>query len=286
MRLAIAFISTLFVLQAQPVVADTVNTLERIKESKTVRIGFRSRNPPMSFLDKENKPVGYSIDLCGYIVDEIKKELDIPDLATEYVAVTASNRFAALTDSSIDILCGATTKTLARSEVVDFTELTFVTGGSFLSMVPTGLIGIADLQGKKVAVAKDTTTISALTAALKQEAIDAEVVPVDSAAEGMAALVEGKVDAYSADQVVLIGLIIDHGDPEKFFISHELFSYEPFALAVGLDQGSFRRLANRVISRLYRSPQIGGLYEKWFGGFSNEVPSLVDAMFILTATPE
>ena len=38
--------------------------------------------------------------------------------------------FDAIESGKIDILCGATTKTLGRSERVGFTQLTFVTGAA------------------------------------------------------------------------------------------------------------------------------------------------------------
>jgi len=87
----------------------------------------------MSFLGKEGKPAGYSIDLGNHIVNEIKNKIG-PEIAVEYVPVTAEDRFAALSENKIDILCGATTKTLSRSELVDFTQLTFITGASFITL--------------------------------------------------------------------------------------------------------------------------------------------------------
>jgi len=262
------------------------STLERIQESGTVRIGFRESEPPMSFLDEDKQPAGYSIDLCKRIVSAIKNRLGKPDLGVEFIPVTASNRFEAVASHQVDILCGATTKTLSRSEVVDFTQLTFVTGASLLSLESAKIEGTSELQGKKVAVVAGTTTIENLKQALQEAVSDAQVVPVASAAEGVSALEKGEVDAFSSDQVVLIGLVVGHESPEKFAIADELFSYEPFALAVQRNDSEFRLLADRVLSQLYRSGQITPIYAKWFGRLSSEVPSLLEAMYILGSTPE
>jgi glutamate/aspartate transport system substrate-binding protein len=240
----------------------------------------------MSFLDENKQPAGYSIDLCKRIVNEIKSKTGKPDLGVDYVPVTASNRFQAVADHDVDILCGATTKTLARGELVDFTQLTFVTGGSLLSLKSNKVSGISELQGKKVAVVEGTTTIESLKRALKEAVSDAQVVPVVSAAEGVAALEAGKVDAFASDQIVLIGLVVTNESPEKFGIAGELFSYEPFALAVRRNDSEFRLLADRVLSQLYRSGQITPIYSKWLGGLSDEVPNLLEAMYILNSTPE
>jgi glutamate/aspartate transport system substrate-binding protein len=266
--------------------AETTFTLEQIKQSEKVRIGYRENEPPMSFLNKDKQPVGYSIELCTRIVNQIKNKLKNPNIAIEFVPVTASNRFEALANNSIDILCGSTTKTLSRGKLVDFTQLTFVTGASLLSLESINVRGISDLQGKKVAVVENTTTIDRLSKALKEAVSDAEIIPVVSAQAEMDALIKGEVDAFSSDQVVLIGLALAHKGSEEFAIADDTFSFEPFALAVRRNDSDFRLLADRVLSQLNRSGQIGPIYGKWFGKFTKKVPSLLGAMYILNSTPE
>ena len=279
----IALISILFTGVSQ---AGTASTLETIKKTETIRIGYRENEPPMSFLNKDKQPIGYSIELCLRIAKEVKSKLKNPNIAIKYVPVTASNRFDALANNSIDILCGSTTKTHSRAELVDFTQLSFVTGGSLLSIKPAKIDGIADLKGKKVAVVKDTTTIETLKKALKQNKIDAKVVPVDSAAEGMEAVIKGKVDAFSSDQVVLIGNAITHKNPEQFSIGKKLFSFEPFALAVRKNDSEFRLIADRVLSEINRTGKINAIYARWFGQFTKEMPTLLEAMYLLNSTDE
>ena len=266
--------------------AETTFTLEQIKQSEKVRIGYRENEPPMSFLNKDKQPVGYSIELCTRIVNEIKNKLKNPKIAIEFVPVTASNRFEALANNSIDILCGSTTKTISRGELVDFTQLTFVTGASLLSLESVDVQGISDLQGKKVAVVENTTTINSLSTALKEAVSDAEIIPVASASARIHALIKGKVDAFSSDQVVLIGLALTHKGPEKFALANDIFSFEPFALAVRRNDSDFRLLADRALSQLNRSKQIIPIYGKWFGKFTKKVPSLLKAMYMLNSTPE
>jgi ABC-type amino acid transport substrate-binding protein len=281
--IAVVLFASSFV--AVAAVADA-GTLDQIKQSGKIRIGYRVSEPPMSFVDQNGNPVGYSIDLCSRIVTEVKTKLGNPNISVEYVAVDSATRLPMLADNSIDILCGATTKTLSRGEIVDFTELTFVTGASLLSLKSAPVAGVADLQGKKVAVVKDTTTIDALEGALKQALIEAQVVPVASAAEGFAALQNGQVNAFSSDQVVLIGLLLTSANRDNFVISNELFSYEPFALAVRRNDADFRLVADRVLSHLYRTGEVVQIYEKWFGEIKGRMPSALQAMYQLSATPE
>ena len=208
------------------------------------------------------------------------------DIAIEYVPVSSTNRFEALSNNTIDILCGATTKTISRGKLVDFTQLTFVTGATLLSLKDNAVDGISGLQGKKVAVSKDTTTIDALKAELKESVSDAKVVPVENANAGMQALIKGEVDAFSADQVVLIGLVLTHEGEEKFAIASDIFSFEPFALAVRRNDSDFRLLADSVLAQLNRSGQITPIYSKWFGQFTKKIPTLLQALYVLNATPE
>ncbi|MCP3870190.1 MAG: amino acid ABC transporter substrate-binding protein [Gammaproteobacteria bacterium] len=286
MKYTLIFVAAFSMLAAGTGMAGTGSTLEQIKATEKVRIGFRDNKPPMSFLDSDKQPVGYSIELCTRIVNEVKNQLSNPGIKIEFVPVSASDRFQALVDNRIDILCGSTTKTLSRSELVDFTQLTFVTGASLISLDSVGVEGIADLQGRKVAAVENTTTIDSLSIALSEAVSDAEIVPVASARDGMDALVKGEVQAFSSDQVVLIGHALTHEGPEKFSIANDVFSFEPFALAVRRNDSDFRLLADRVLSKLNRTSQITPIYAKWFGRFTKKVPTLLEAMYILNSTPE
>jgi len=266
--------------------AADISTLEQIKKSGEIRIGYRETEPPMSFLNKDKQPVGYSIELCLHIANEVKSTLQNPNIATKYLPVNASNRFDALRDNSIDILCGSTTKTLSRSELVDFTQLTFITGAAFLSLNSAKVEKFSDLKGKKVAVVKDTTTKNALEKNLRKKGSDAKIIVVNSAAEGVDLVVKGEVVAFSADQIVLIGLVVTHKDKKQFAVSDKVFSFEPFALAIRQNDSEFRLLADRTLARLNRSGNITKVFNQWFGKYITEVPALLEAMYILNSTPE
>jgi glutamate/aspartate transport system substrate-binding protein len=262
---------------------ELTGTLLKIQKSEKIKIGYRQSQPPLSFLGKDGIPAGYSIDLCRHIVTGIQKSVN-RDVDIEYVPVTAEGRFEALSDNRIDILCGSTTKTLSRSELVDFTQLTFVTGATFMTLKGTKIAN--NFNGKKIGVVKGTTTGAALHEIFIETQTDADIVFVNSTAEGLMTLEKGKIDALAADQVVLIGLAFTADESDKFSILPNLFSYEPFALAVRRNDADFRLVADRVLSHLYRSKQIRTIYDKWFGRFSNTRPSAFEALVQLNATPE
>ena len=266
--------------------SELTGTLKRINDRSQMNLGFRESEHPMSFRNRSGNAVGYSIDLCDHIVAAVKQKLGRSDITVNYLPVTAKNRFTAIETGSIDILCGATTKTLGRSERVGFTQLTFVTGASLLSLSKAKVSNIAALKGKRVAVVANTTTIEALKGVLKDRLIDAEVVPVPSAREGMAMLDKGEVDAYSSDQVVLIGQIIARDSSKRYFLSKELFSFEPFALAVKRGDADFQLVVDRALSQLYRSGKVLAIYQKWFARFADKPSTALLALYQLNSTPE
>lgn len=258
-------------------------TLQDVSKSGVIKLGYRLSQPPMSSMGKDGKPVGYSIDLCEQIAKGVSEKLG-KDIKTEFVEVGANDRFDALGTGKIDILCGSTTKTIARGEIVDFTQLTFVTGASFMTLKGKKLRN--NFSGKKIGVVKDTTTVVALKDLFADTDTGAKIVTFNTTNEALAALDQDKIDAFSSDQVVLIGIALGEIDTHKYVILPDLFSYEPFALAVRRNDADFRLVADQVISRLCRSEQILKIYDKWFSQFSARRNAAFEVLVELNATPE
>ena len=260
------------------------DTLAKIKESGTIVIGHRTASPPFSVVDQSGKAVGYSIDLCKRIAAAVKDELGLNGIKIDYVPVTAENRFSMVRQGKVDIVCGSTTNTLKRRERVAFTLLTFITGAEMLVRTGSGIDKLKDLKGKKVGVVKGTTTETGLTKALKQQFINAQVVIVKDHDEGLKALEDSKIDAYTTDRIILIGLARGARDPSKLMLTNRLYSFEPYALVVRRDDPDFRLIADRTLASLYRSRRIVEIYRKWFGKIGRAT-DLLKALYILQGIP-
>jgi ABC-type amino acid transport substrate-binding protein len=221
--------------------------------------------------------------VCREVVAEVRKVLG-RDVAVEYVAVTAENRFTALPDNVIDLLCAATTRTIARGEQVDFTLPTFVSGGSFMTLAGSDIRN--NFGGKKIGVVKNTTTVAELRRLLADAKVDAQVVELDATSQGVSALEKREIDAFAADQVVLIGLALAAQGPPGFTVLPDVFSFEPFALAVRRNDADFRLVADRVLARLCRSRDIQKIYDAWFGSFAPRRSPAFDALVHFNAIPE
>ena len=280
-------IATLLTLASSNLVAqETEGTLEKIARTGEFIIGYRADSSPLSYENADGQPSGYSVDLCRRVAAGVKAHFGEQEIETKFLRIAPDERISAVVDGKVDIECGSTTITLSRQEQVDFSLPTFVTGGSVLSLASSGIQSTADLSGKKVGVAKDTTTLDQLRNHLEQNLIDAEVVVVANRNEGIRQLNRGDIDALASDQIVLIGQIIEAINPKRYALVSEIFSYEPYGFAVRRNDADFRLVVNTALSQLYRSGQHAAIFQKWIGRIGIQVPPILAAMYQLNALPE
>jgi ABC-type amino acid transport substrate-binding protein len=265
--------------------ADVQGTLKRVKDTKTIVMGYRESSPPFSFVGPDQKPAGYSVDLCARVAAAVQRELGLADLQVKWVPVLVENRLAAIANGTIDLECGSTTKTLSRQEQVDFSDLTFVDGGSLLATAASGIRGVGDLGGKRVALIPGTTTEKSLKEAITRASVNPRLVNVKDHAEGVATLEKGTADAYASDLILLIGLAAAIKDRVNLRLADDYFSYEPYALPLRRDDSAFRLVVNRTLARLYREAEIVPIFRKWFSGLG-EPSTLLKAMYLMNGLPE
>ena len=260
-------------------------TLKRIKDTGTFRIGFRENSAPFSFRGTDGKPQGYSIELCERIARAAQQELRLAKLDVQYVPVTVENRADMVASGRVDIECGSTTTTLSRQEKVDFTSLTFIDGAGLLVPRASGVQGLTDLGGKRVAVIPGSTTADALRDEAQKAGVNLTVVSVPDHDKGFAALQGGQADAYASDRIILVGLLVQANAADKFGVADTQFSYEPYAFMVRRNDSAFRLVANRTLARIYRSGDIGPIFSKWFAMLGRPSPGIV-LMYRLFGLPE
>jgi ABC-type amino acid transport substrate-binding protein len=253
-------------------------TLDRIRDGGTIKLGYRSDAAPFSSINAQGQVAGYTVALCEAVAGAVRKHLKNDALTTTYVEVSAENRFTALQNGEIDLLCGATTVTLGRRELVDFSLMTFVTGSSVLFR-KDGPSNFLDLAGQKVGVRAGTTTADGLDKALQEAGIAAQVVAVKGHEDGLRALESGEISAYFADRAILAMLAYNASNPENLSLSQRFFSYEPYALALQRGDDDFRLLVDTTLVRLYRSQAVGAIYHKHFG--TSHMSDLLRAMYTL-----
>ncbi|MGF1612249.1 MAG: amino acid ABC transporter substrate-binding protein [Kiloniellales bacterium] len=257
--------------------------LERITESGVITVGYREDAAPYAYKNDIGEPAGYSVDLCRAVVAHIKRQLKLAEIKISYHPVTGENRFEAVQEGRIDLLCGATTATLSRREIVDFSIPIFIDGASVLFRVD-GPQDFESLAGHTIGVLSGTTTQDALRVTLQQLGVRADVVTAETHEDGLRQLEEGRLSAYFADQAILLYLMLKSRDAAALRVSKRLFTREPYALALPKDDGRFRLAVDRALSRIYRSGEIEKIYR---GSFGDAQPGdLVLALYAVSALPE
>lgn len=265
--------------------ADLDGTLKKIKSTNTITLGYRESSRPFSFAGDDGKPAGYSVDLCTRIAAGVGKELGLPNLQVKWVKVTVADRIPSVVNGTVDLECGSTTASLSRHDLVDFSLMTFIDGGSLLATDASGIRGISTLGGKRVAIIPGTTTEKSLADALKKHGVTATMVPVKDHAAGVVALDSGTADAYASDRVILIGVGRTSKDPAKLTLTDGFFSYEPYGFMLRRGDAAFRLSVNRVLATLYRTADVVPIFEKWFGSMSTAGP-LIGAMYVINGLPD
>jgi polar amino acid transport system substrate-binding protein/glutamate/aspartate transport system substrate-binding protein len=268
-------------LHADVVVA---GTLDDIRGSGTVRLAYREDAPPFSYVAGNGAaPAGFIVDLCRAVAAGIGRQLGI-DIKEAYVPVTATDRFAAITNNKADLLCEATTQTLKRRETVSFSIPTFADGASFI-IRPGGPEDIGSLADKKVGVLAGTTTEAELRRALAAEHLNAEIVPAKTHREGLDAVEKGAVAAYFADRGILAFLLMNAKTPTNLLLADIYLTVEPYALAMRRGDEEFRLAVDRELSSIYRSGQIARIFGATFGPSVRPSPTLL-GLYTTAALPE
>jgi len=248
-------------LLAAPAMADT---LQKIKDTGTITIGHRESSIPFSYLDGNQKPVGYSMELCNKIVDAVKKELKMPALVTKLTPVTSQTRIPLMTNGTIDLECGSTTNSLERQKQVAFGVTTFVSPVRMVVKADSGIKTLDDLNGKAVATTTGTTSDRYIKQNEKGHNIDVKNVYGKDHAESFLMVETGRAAAFVMDEVLLAGFIASAKNPKDFALAGPALSTEPYGIMLRKDDPQFKALVDKTLTDLMKSGEINKIYAKWF----------------------
>jgi glutamate/aspartate transport system substrate-binding protein len=239
-------------------------TLAHIKQTHVVRLGYRESSPPFSFLDQSNRPIGYSLELCEAIVDEIGVAVDDANLRIEYVKVTSNDRIAAVLQNKIDLECGSTTANAERGRQVAFSPLMFVAGTKLMVSNASAISAPKDLQGKTVVVTKGTTNEQAMHAIDKKFGLGLNIVTAPDHEQSYQMLVDGKADAFATDDILLYGLMARHKSQDRFRVTGDYLSYDPYGIMFRKGEPQLAAVVERTFRKLGSNHDLVPLYDKWF----------------------
>jgi glutamate/aspartate transport system substrate-binding protein len=244
---------------------ELTGTLKKIRETGVIALGFRDSSIPFSYLDDNQKPIGFAIDICYRIVDAVKKELKLDKLDVEFNSVTSSTRIPLLANGTIDLECGATTNNAERQKQVSFTNTHFLTATRFVSKKSSNINSIDDLKGKPVVATSGTTNIKQLTEANAARSLGVNIIAAKDHAEAFLMVQTDRAVAFVMDDILLASYVAGSKDPDVYVISEEAFSKpEPCGIMLRRDDPAFKKVVDGATAALYRSPDGPKLYDKWF----------------------
>jgi len=272
---------------ASPAVSQELyGTLKKARDTKTFTIGFREASFPFAFYDDQKKPIGFAVELCTRIAEEVKAELKMPDMQVRYLPVNPQTRIPLLTNGTIDIECGSTTNNLDRQRQVDFTYSYYYTGSRLLASKASGIKEIEDINGKSVGVAPGTTNERILNALVEEKKLKPRIVVVKDHAEGLLALETGRIDAYVHDEVGQFALLSKSSQKQKFEVVGRHLSADPYGLMIRRDDSAFKYVANRTLAKIYRSGEVFAMFKKHADPFGIPMTPAVEWTFKLNAIPD
>ena len=265
MRVSLIALAVASTLTAAPALAEELTgTLKKIKDSGVLNLGHRESSIPFSYLDDNQKPIGYSMDLCNRVVENVKKELKLPTLLVKYTPVTSQTRIPLMTNGTIDIECGSTTNSIERQKQVAFGVSTYVTSVRMLTKTDAGIKTLNDLNGKPVVTTTGTTSDRYIKQNEKGLSIDVKNVYGKDHADSFLMVDTGRAAAFVMDDVLLAGLIANAKTPKDFAIVGPALSVEPYGIMLRKDDPQFKTLVDKTLVGLMKSGEINAVYNRWF----------------------
>ena len=239
-------------------------TLKKIKDNGTITLGYRESSLPFSYLNKRAQPIGYSLDLCREIVEQVSSELDGMDIKVTLSRVTSADRLARVKAGEVDLECGSTTSNLQRQKDVAFSPIFFVAGTKLMVPKASKVASYRDLAGKTVVVTAGTTNETALRTLADKQKIGINLVTERDHAESFAMLEAGKADAFATDDVLLYGIIATEPRAHDMKVVGEYLSYDPYGLVYRRDDPTFAAVVDNAFARMATERRLTELYNKWF----------------------
>jgi len=239
-------------------------TLDKIKDGGSITLSYRESSIPFSYLDDKAQPVGFGIDICDRVVDEIKKVTGRADLKVQRQAVTSANRIPLVQNGTVDLECGSTTNNSERAKQVTFAINYFYTGTRFLVKSDSGIKSLADLSNKVMVSTTGTTNFKIMRGIISEQKLPIELIAAKDHAESALLVESSRAAAFAMDDILLYGLRASAQNPASLAVVGEPIQVEPYAIMMRKDDPGIKKLVDGVLAGLMKSGEFEKFYRKWF----------------------
>ena len=266
-----------------PVLA-TANTLERVRNSNAITLGYVQDFAPFSSRDGD-KASGYAIDLCLKVVDRLKTELNLPGLQVRYQGLTVEDEIAAVSSGKVDLVCTPAPETLKDRKSVSFSIPIYTAGltavvrkdapepllrvlnGEVAHTGPTWRATINQgLSNQTYASIEGGLTEQWIREKVRMLRVIATLVTDKDNTEGLELVANGKASAFFAERMLLNSAVEKSQHAKDLMVIGRLFEFVPTSMVLERGDEDFRLLVDTAISEMYRSGEIEQAYRKYLGG--------------------
>jgi glutamate/aspartate transport system substrate-binding protein len=244
--------------------AQTSGTLAKIQQTGQITLGHREASVPFSYLDPEQKPVGYAMDLCARIVESVRAELKMPAVKVALQPINLGNQIPLLTNGTIDIVCGPVTNTLERQKQVAFSNTIFVSSIRAAARRSENIRRFSDMNGKNVALTAASTSVTLLGQREQEQKFETRKLTSPDHAASWLLVTTGRASAFVMDDILLASMIANSAKPDDYVLLDEALRVEPYGLMFRKDDPSFKALVDGTLAALVKNGELQALYAKWF----------------------
>jgi glutamate/aspartate transport system substrate-binding protein len=253
-----------FILAGVPAVAQTVDTLKKIKDTGAVTMGVREASGAMSYTLGAGEYTGFHVDVCKKVVADIQKQLGLAKLEVRYQSVTAQNRIPLVQNGTVDLECGTTTNNAARQKDVSFAPTLYIEEVRVATKTRTGITSLSQLANRTVSATSGATAVQLIRKHERAAGVDFKEVYGKDNSEGFLLLENDRADAFVADGQILATVISQSKQPKNYVVLKEVLSVEPIAIMLPKDDAPFKRAVDASIAGMVKSGEVAKLYDKWF----------------------
>jgi putative glutamine transport system substrate-binding protein len=174
---------------------------------------------------------------------------------THFVEPPEADRVAWLESGKTDLVISAFTITDQREKRIDFSIPYYRAGQTLMVKRGSPVQSVGDLNGRKVCTGEGSSSAKTLSKVAPQ----ATQVLFKRYADAAQALVDGKCDAVSTDDVILIGLVATTPDTE---LRGGSFTDEPLGIGVKKGRPDLVELVNNVLQKMKSDGRLKALYDR------------------------
>ena len=254
------------VIGAKGLAVAEAGTLDKIRQAETITLGHPETSIPFAYLDADQKPVGYTLDICRAVAEELKANLGLTKLEIRYNPVTSATRIPLVANGTVDLECGNTTNLLDRHKYVSFAPTTFVAQGVIISR-KGGDVDPNDLKtfrGKTIVAQAGSIFFKLLSQASANEKLGITLVTANDLAQAFLMMENGRAQGCATDDGLAYALVAAAREPNNYVISTKGLDRFPYAIMLPRGDEEYKKQVDAAVRNLIQSGKVAQLYEKYF----------------------